>query len=70
MSDQPSAEELDATRVHLQKMAAIIDEAIAEVESQLERATLANDEKSADRLRKKLPGLRRKRDEVLRGERT
>ena len=69
MSDQPSAEELDAIRQHRETMAARIDTTIAEVEGQITIAEAAGDGKSAEQLRLKLPRLRSKRDEVLRGER-
>jgi hypothetical protein len=66
---EPSEEELAAVLAQREAAASRIDEAIGEIEGQISIAEAADDTKSVGRLRDKLPVLRRKREEILRGER-
>ena len=69
MSEQPSTEELEASRTVREAAVLNIDEVIEEIIGQAEIAEASGDERTSRRLRDKLPGLRMKRDEVLSGKR-
>jgi len=66
---EPNEDEQAADMASRTAAASRIDEAITEVESQAQLAEQIGDTKSSASLRAKLPGLRRKREEIMRGER-
>jgi len=63
-------EEREAIMAHRREMAGRVDEVLIEIEAQAQLADGRDDAKSAARLRAKVPGLKRKREEILSGKRS
>lgn len=70
MTDELTDEARAAIMAHRREMAGHVDDVLGEIEEQASRADANGDSKIAEQMRSKVPGLKRKREEILSGERS
>lgn len=70
MPEELTDEEREAIMVQRREMAGRVDDVLDEIELQAGRAEANGDSKTASQMRSKMAGLRRKREEILSGQRS
>jgi len=70
MTEELTDEERELIMAHRREMAGRVNDVLDEIEAQASRAEANGDATNAARMRAKIPGLERKREEILSGKRT